>query len=139
MAKKPAAILTIPLAYGNVTVGDETISVGVNTERKNITLSQADKQLIGKRLVGRITCRPGNQNADQQSLLDAEESVEAAFDVNGIHVTRKRLSFGLSFARSSVDMTTITDFAKRSGDLVITEIGDIPAPEKKPKEEEPEE
>ncbi len=139
MAKKVEAILTLAVQYGNVTVGDETISVGVKTERKNISLSAADKHLIGKRLIGCVTCRPGNGNADQKSLMDADVEVAAAFDVNGIHVTRKKLSFGLSFARSSVDMTTITDFAKRSGDLIITEIGEIPKEEKKVVEEDDDE
>ncbi len=141
MAKKAVAILTIPLTYGNVTVGDETISVGVKTERKNLTLSSADKQLIGKRLIGRVTCRPeSGENPEQGSLIDdGEVEVEGAFDVHGIHVTRKKLSFGLSFARSSVDITIITDFAKRSGNLVITEIGDIPKEVKPAKVEDEEE
>lgn len=127
---KTAALMTIPVAFGNVNIGDQIARLAVSIDRKRMSLAQADK-LCGKRLSGRITAIPGNDNEDQEQLpgMDAETSLNGVFDVKSFGFSPKNMTTGLSFAISSIDLRTLCTFAKRAGSLVVEEIGDIPEDE----------
>jgi hypothetical protein len=132
-SKKPAdpvlPDLTIPVAYGDVSIGEETCRIGVSIARQHLELSVADTQICGKRLIGCITCRPGNSNPDQPTMAgmeEAEAEIPGAFDVKRISFNNKFINFGLTFSIESIDIAGLAHFAKRSGNLVVTEITAIP-------------
>lgn len=129
MAKKAEAILEIPVAYGNVNIGMETCRLGIKVERSKLSISAADRNLCGKRLVGTVLARAGEAQAEQGSLPsmeDADVSFQAAFDVKSFGVTRKNISAGLTFALASVDVEKLSHFAGRNGTFTVTEIAEIP-------------
>lgn len=121
-------MLEIACSYANVNIGDKTARLGISTSRGNLTVSQADKQLCGKRLTGKLLARRGGGGSDQQSLPGAEDDIEiqAVFDVKGFGVTGKNISFGATFALASIDVETLAHFAKTSGIVYILEAADIP-------------
>jgi hypothetical protein len=129
-AKEAAAlaVLDLPVGFGNVSIGDETARIGIRVERKFLSLKKADENLCGRRLWGKIVARSSGQ-AEQDSIpgMDGQDSeVQATFDVKGFGVSKKSVSFGLTFALESVDVQTLSLFAKRSGKLVVTGVEDMP-------------
>lgn len=128
MAKtKTAPTTDIAVAYGNVSIGDETARIGVSISRDQMSLAQMDKQFCGKRLTGTILAR-STGHAEQQSLpgADADITITAVFDVKSFGVTRKRYTTGLTFSLSGIDAATLAGFAKREGMLRIDDVADIP-------------
>lgn len=119
---------TLPVQFGNVSIGEKTCRVGITIDRRNLGLGAADRTLCGKRLAGSILAR-ANGGPDQESLPGADDDIELAgiYDVKAFSVTAKALSCGLTFSLESIDLTKLGHFAKRSGLLKITSIGKIPA------------
>lgn len=136
-ARQPAAVLELPVSYSNVNIGDETVSVGVKVHRANLRPTQADSQLCGKRLHGRLLARSGGAQAEQPSIsgMEADVELEGTFDVHSFRVTPKFISFGCTFAIESIRIETMAHFAKREGKLCVYEVADIPedVKEQKPK------
>lgn len=133
MAKKAAALaaaMEIPVAYGDVGIGETTCRVGVAVARDKLTLAKADAQVCGKRLVGRIVAVPGNANPEQTQAFTDEVEVEAAFDVKSVRFNKKSLFFNLTFSIESVKVEDLAHFAKRAGRLVVDAITAIPAKDK---------
>lgn len=132
--KAPTAgtVLTLPVQYGNVSIGELTASITASVDRKHLSLAQADRTLCGKRLAGKITAMPGNDNPEQDSMpgMESEEELSSVFDTRSFRATPKAISFGLSFKLESVDVTTLANFAKRAGKLIVTEVTAIPEDEK---------
>ena len=87
--KTAAASTDIAVAYGNVSIGDETARIGVNISRGQMSLAQMDKNFCGKRLTGTILARSTGQ-AEQQSLpgVDSDLTITAVFDVKSFSVKR---------------------------------------------------
>jgi hypothetical protein len=136
MAKKieaPSAILDIPVAFGNVNVGDTTARLGCSSGRGTggLTITQADRNLCGKRLKAKILARTSG-GSDQGSLpgAEADPEIEAVFDVKSFNVSGKHIGFGLTVQINSINISTLTHFAKREGRLAISEIADIPEDQK---------
>jgi hypothetical protein len=123
-----AADLTIPVKYGDLSVGDGTCRIGLTAFRDKLTLKIADEKLCGKRLIGCISCAPGNNNPEQSPMpgMDADVEIAAAFDVKRVNFTIKTITFGLTFAIASLKVEDLVGFAKRAGKLVVTQIQDIP-------------
>lgn len=123
------AVLELPVAYSNVSIGEKTCRVGIHISRGNLTLAQADKFFCDKRLVGRILARRSG-SASQESLPSMEDEdyeLPGAFDVKGYSVSAKAFSCGLTFMKESIDVETLANFAKREGVFTVTETGTIPA------------
>lgn len=132
MAKtKTAALLELPVSYGNVNIGDEIARLTIKFTRTALALGKADQTFCGKRLTGRIVARAGDAQGEQDSLPGAEDDAEltGSFDVTALSVTRKTISTGLSFSIASIQVETLARFAKRQGVLIVDEIGDIPEDE----------
>lgn len=122
--------LDIPCTWGNVNIGDETVRLGVRVSRENLSVTQADKNLCGKRLVAKAIARAGDGQSGQASLPGtegADAEVEAAFDVRSIGVGTKNISFGLTAKIKSVDLGQLSGFANRGGMLHIESVAVIPA------------
>lgn len=127
------AVLDLPVHYGDVSIGEDTCRVGISAERKNLSLHKADNSLCGRRLWGKIVARSSG-GPDQDSLpgIDNDSEVTAVFDVKGFSVSKKFVRFGLTFALESVDVRTLSQFAKRFGRLVVTDTQDLPETSKAP-------
>ncbi len=129
MAKKPVkgAGLEIPVSFGNVSFGDHTASVSCKASRSNLSVTQADRSLCGKRLTGTILARPEGSGSDQPGLLGTDGDLEVAgvFDVDGFGVKTVNISFTVSFSLKDIDRATFSEFAKRNGRIEISEIASI--------------
>lgn len=131
MAKKKAEtndVLTVPVSYGNVNVGDKTARIGITIDRANMTAAQADKQLCGRRLRGRIEAKPNSSGDDpgQARMFDDSLELAATFDVKSIGLALKTISAGLTLNLANVDITKLAGFAKRHGSFIVEEVADLP-------------
>jgi hypothetical protein len=135
MATKKGKELDLQCAFGDVSIGDHTARVGVTVERSELTVSQADKSLCEKRLIGRITSKPADEHPDQQRFegMESEDTLNGIFDVKQFSVTKKAVKFGMTFALKSIDIATLSRFAQRNGKLAIDSIDAIPEPKKETK------
>lgn len=134
--KKAARILELNVSFGNVNIGEDTVRIGITIPRKEISVSQADKHLCGKRLIGQIIAQAGKGGDGQGGLFEAGESLDGSFDVKSFNVKRKSLSCGLTFSIASVDINKLAYFAKRNGKLVVDEMTEIPEEDEGGDEEE---
>lgn len=128
-ATKPQA-LVIGADYSGVSNSGLTVRLGVKTGRGNLTLTQADKALSGKRLTVKLLARSAGQS-DQQSLpgADADLQVTGIADVKGFGVTARHFTFGLSFVVGQIDLTILDQFPKRAGTVTIVNVEDMPEDE----------
>lgn len=121
--------LDIPCTWGNVNIGDETVRLGVRVSRDSLSVTQADKNLCGKRIVAKAVARAGDGQPGQASLPGTEGSdaeVEAAFDVKSIGVSIKNIAFGITAKIASVGLAQLCQFSKRGGMLHIESVAAIP-------------
>lgn len=135
-AKAEPAVLELPVAFSNVSIGDKTCRVGVTVSRVSLTVSQADKNLCGRRLTGKLVPL-ANGDAPGQTYMDGTGPAELAgiFDVKGFSATTKHIGFGLTFMLEGLDLTTIAGLAKRDGSLIVNDIQEIPEEDGKSDEE----
>lgn len=115
------------VTYGNLNVGDVTCRLALSVRRSQIAIATADRILCGKRLTGTILARAAG-GAGQESLpgLDDDRTLSGVFDVKGFGVTKKAVTFGLTFAIESIDVSEIAHFAKREGLLTVEHVEDLP-------------
>ncbi len=127
--KKVEAVLDLPVAFGNVSIGDKTARIGVTVDRSSLSVSQADKHLCEHRLTGRIVSKPQGDHPDQAALpgMEFETALAGVFDVKGFSVSKDNLGFGLTFAIASIDVANLAHFAKRAGRVVVEDVEAIPA------------
>jgi hypothetical protein len=125
---KPAGKLTLPVGYGNVTIGTETARLGITISRSNLDAATADRNLCGRRLTGKIIAVPKGHRGDERPLpgFDDTREIEGVFDVKSIGLTTKVIRAGLTFSLDKLDVPTLAAFAQRDGRIVITEITAIP-------------
>jgi hypothetical protein len=132
--KKGAAELTLPVAYGNVSVGDKTARIGLTIHRGNLNITAADKTFTDKRLSCEITAKPNGDAPGQNTLPGMEGSGIASLtgvaDVKGIRATGSAFNIGLTFNLKMIDVKTLAGFAKREGDLIVNGIEEIPEEDK---------
>lgn len=67
MAKKKP-IFSLPVSWGNVSIGKKTIRLSAETSRLNLKLHEADKSLCDQRLTGKIVSRAADAQPEQGSL-----------------------------------------------------------------------
>lgn len=122
------AVLDIPVAFGNLSVGDKTCRLGVTIDRGTLGVTACDNKLCERRLTGKIVAKPADSQVDQGSLTGMEDDtvVPGVFDVKGFSVTGDNLSLGLTFAIKSVDISELAHFAKRAGRLIVEESEELP-------------
>ncbi|HVL14061.1 MAG TPA: hypothetical protein VM529_15940 [Gemmata sp.] len=119
---------SIAVAYGDVGIGDKSCRVAVTIDRRSLGLKAAESMLCGKRLSAVLLARSAG-GPDQDSLPGADDDLQLAgvFDSKSFRVSPKAVHATLSFSIENVDLATLGRFAKRHGQLTITEIARIPA------------
>ncbi len=133
MGNENKSMLDVAVAFGGVSIGDTTAKVGFSIDKEAMNIDVAEAVLCGKRLTGRLVALPNGEDPDQQALPGMEETkheLKAAFDVKGYRSTPKKISSGATFVLSSIDVSDLGHFAKRSGRLIVSETAEIPEPEK---------
>lgn len=119
--------LDIGVDFGGVSIGDATCRLGVKVTRGQLPLSVADECLCGRRLTGSVVAAGKDDAPGQLHLVDISDRVDGTFDVARFGVAPDSITFGLTFSRESVDVETLSHFAKRSGRLVVESVEVIPA------------
>jgi hypothetical protein len=130
MAKKAATengVVELPVRYGNVSIGEDTVRLGIRISRGNLTPGKADALLCGRRLTCQLSCVPRGKDVDEPTLpgVDVGRQVEAVVDVNAVSMTRKNIGAGLTRSLADVDLDSLVHFAKRDGRLTITKVEDL--------------
>lgn len=129
MAKKKSDVINLPVGYGDVRVGDKTCGIRASVSLESFPLAQADKTLCERRITGRIIAKPAGWEADQQGLptMDGDDlEMSGVFDVKSLNVSGDSIGFGLTFSIKDVDVSTLAQFAKRMGRIVIDDVSTIP-------------
>jgi hypothetical protein len=122
-------MLDIPVAFGGVSIGDQTARLGVTVGRTFLNLVQADEALNGKRISGKVILLPKDSAADSQPLRgleDCDEMIEGAFDVKRIGASPDDIGFGLTMNIKSIEIRDLAKFAKRSGRLIVVDSAALP-------------
>jgi hypothetical protein len=130
MAKKKAD-LVLPVAFGNVNIGDKTARIALKIDRGNLTIAKADTCFTDKRLDCLIKARP-NGDAPGQTALPGTETVcelRGVADVKGLRAGGKSFGIGLTFSLAMIPVETLTHFVKKEGDLHVFDVAEIPAEE----------
>lgn len=140
MAKKKSdAVLTLPVKYGKVSIGENAASVPITVQLTDLSLNTAYKQLCGKRITGQIMARSGGAQAKQESLpglKNADLEIEGAFDIKSFKFNKKQIGTTISFSLESINIEDLAHFAKREGILTALGIDDIPEKEAGDEDEE---
>jgi hypothetical protein len=137
MAKKKPAnngdVLDLIVSYGNLNAGDKTARIGVTVSRDKLAISKAEKQFCEKRLACCLVMAPDGAHPDQGSLNGMMDDIEleATFDVKSIRFSADEISFGLTGALGSLDVSTLAKFAKKQGRLIVNDVSEIPEVDRK--------
>lgn len=117
---------SMPVAFSNVSIGDETARIGVKIDRANLSIESADEILCGKRCEVKIELGTQDDASGQQYIEGTVEAIEATVDIKRYSVSPKAISAGLTFALSEVEPRALAPYAKGKGRLLVTKIEDIP-------------
>ena len=134
MAKKKATkeatreVLNVPVQFSNVSIGDQVARIGVAIDRDNLNIDAADECLCGRRLTGLVIVLPPGEDAAQMTMIDKGDrhEISGSFDVKGFSANRKRIAAGLTFPMAEIPIEQLGHFAKKSGRLIVHELGEIP-------------
>ncbi len=127
MAKKKESILSLPVKYGKVSIGENTASIPIKCNLSDLSLAAAYKQLCGKRITGNLEAQSAGAQAKQKSLVEgANLNISAVFDVKGFSFNKKKISTTISFMLESIDIETLAHFANREGTVTALEIEEMP-------------
>lgn len=128
-------VLKIPVAFKNLSVGDETTTLGFSVIRERLNIDAAEQAFCGKRLKVCILVGAGS-DPDQGALWDdVQYRVDGIADAKKFSVTPKLINSSLKFTLSGVDVEELSHFAKRDGILIVTKVTDA-ADEADPEEKD---
>lgn len=128
----------LSVEYGNVSIGEETASIGVRIRRESLNIMAADELFCGRRLMGQIVVHAGDEDAQQTHLGDVKirQSISGSFDVKRFGVSPKHISARLVFVISEIEVGELAEFSKQRGSLIVEQALEIeraakpaPAPE----------
>lgn len=123
--------LDVAVQFTGFSSGDETARLGMAIDRGNITMKQAEHFLCGARLELTLRADPNadKDGAGQTRMFNDTIEVETTADVKSYRASPKRLSAGITFALSAVDIEKVLHLAKRPGRIVAVRVGDADTPE----------
>lgn len=132
---KQPVVLNLPVEFSGVTIGEGVARIGFRVRKENLKVTAAEDSLCGRRLLGAAMVAPPGDAANQTYIpetdaADGKHSIEGVFDVKRFSSSPKWISAGLTFSLEEIDLKELGYFSKRSGFLVVNEVGEIPAKEK---------
>lgn len=126
MAKKASddGTVELPVHYGKVSIGEDTVRISFTSSRSNLTPTQADKVLCSRRLTCTVYCAPKGEAPDQPSLTGESlgREFEGVADTKDVRLGRKKIGSGLTFVLRDVDIDSLIRFAGRDGKLTIKKV-----------------
>lgn len=127
--------------YGNVSIGEDTASIGIRIPRKIMNIMAADGMFCGRRLLGSIVVHAGDEDPDQKHLGDVRvaETIRGSFDVKRFGVSPKYITARLAFAISEIEVGDLAKFSKQTGSLIVEQsigLDHVPTPEDDEESEE---
>mgnify|MGYP000308384526 CR=1 FL=1 len=103
-----------------------TENIGIELDREEITIEEADALFTNARLEAMIMCDP-NAKRDvegQQTIKDMNLSLEIISETKGFRVDRDKFTFSMQVIKDSVDAGKFSKFAFRGGILKCCRIGE---------------
>lgn len=136
-----AVMYKLEASFGSVSFGDTSASCSVKIPLSEFSLAKAHKDFCERRLKGEINAKGAAGDAASQGALegmDDDVKIKGVFDVAKISISKKMVSFTVSFSLRDVDRAQLSNIAKRNGFLIVNTVEDIreDAPKPKKKEEE---
>lgn len=123
---KKGSEIEIPVEFGNVNIGDETVKIGLKVAREKLQIHEADRVFCGRRLTGSIQLGGYDDGDSQFKLFDTDIEVQGTFDVHRFGVTPKAFTTGLTFKLGEIEVGEISRLAKGRGRLLIDVCEEIP-------------
>jgi hypothetical protein len=126
--KEETYALNVPVAFGGVSIGEDTAKVSFSIERAAIDLERAEANLCGKRLTGKLVVCACGEDPNQKALpgmSDVKHELAATFDVKGFRCTPKLIASSASFMLSTIQVEELGHFAKKSGRLIVSEVEEV--------------
>lgn len=125
------AVLNVPVSFLGVSIGATTARLGIKIARDDLELTEADFALCGHRLTGSVTVQPSGEHPDQKEAFDTGKKlvIQGTFDVKRFGVSPDDFSAGLTFGKRDVDISELSGFANRTGNLRVDNVSEIPEDE----------
>ena len=117
--------MSVAVAFGGISIGEDTAKVGFSIDREAMTLEDAESNLCGKRITGRLVVVAGGDDPNQQPLPgmgDIKHELKAVFDVKGFRCTPKLFASGAVFQLSTIQVEELGHFAKKKGRLIVSTV-----------------
>lgn len=116
-----------PVQLGNVSIGDQTASIGAKIDRNDLGLDEIDELLNGKRATVRLVCGPGASADERQQKLmdDVDFTIDATIDCKSFSATPKRFSVTMCFNLEELKEVDLKPFAKKKAQLFIIKSMDL--------------
>jgi ribosome modulation factor len=122
----------IPVEFGNISIGELTCRLGVKIVREELELDEADRIFCGRQIQGKVSLAPRG-DGDQKRLPSMEDNrplfIEGMFETKQIGVRPDEYSIGLTFNKKAIDVSELSQFAKKTGTIEVESVSDIPDPE----------
>lgn len=127
MAKKQWDAV-IDVAFGGLSIGDNSARLGFKVERSRLNLEDADDLFSGKRCAVLIENKIPDPAQGQLSGMEGADvtTIEALVDIKSFGTNSKVFTTGLTFNLESVKAAELAQFPKRSGRISIKFKEDLP-------------
>lgn len=109
--KKTKHLLSIPVSFGNVSIGDATARISVKVSRERMELADADHYFTDRRLAVAIILGHQDDDPKQKTFDDVDHKVAATADVKGFRTSSDEFSAGLTFGKKDVNVDELSGFA----------------------------
>ncbi len=120
--------LNIPVAFGNLSVGDQNARLGIVVDRARMTLSDAECYLCGARCEVKLWVDAmAKEDAPDQHVMEfseAQHKIEAVVDIKRFSVGPKNIGAGLTFVVGNMNVNELASFAKKAGRLIAVRTGE---------------
>lgn len=120
------SVICIPVDFGGVSIGDQTVRIGITVARAHIDLLKADEVFVCHRLTGTVTLGRRDDQDGQAKLFDSDVQIQGVFDCKRIGVNGKNISTGLAFSLEDIDISELARFSKGAGMLEVESVAELP-------------
>jgi len=126
-------MLRVPVKFGNVNAGADTVRLGIAVDRTKMGVAQAETFFCGSRLSVQLMIDPNASDDGQGQATFADEVsdesgvLSSVVDVKKFGASRSSFTAGLTFAIDAVDVGDVARFAAQPGTMVAERISDAGA------------
>lgn len=117
-------MLSLPVDFGTVSFGKETVRIAVKCSRSELTLTDAAKQLCSRRITGELKLKPGKALPGMDGM---DGKIRGTFDVTRLGMGKDDWTFGCTYKLSEIDADELIALRCQSGFITIKESAAIPS------------